>query len=95
MAPEASTHDDANAASHAPPPKKQKQLTGHDVVKLQQDINDAPTVEELSKILKGDVYKQLKSSGPEDVYTQTSNLAKAKHAILSGPLEEEVPAKPF
>ena len=86
--------DDANAASHAPPAKKQKQLTGHDVVELQQAINDAPTTEALGAILKGDTYKRLKSAGPEDVYTQTSNLAKAKHAILTNTDEQE-PAKPF
>ena len=64
-------------------------------MQLQQAINDAPTVEELSSILKGDTYKRLKSAGPEDVYTQTSHLAKAKHAILTNADEPELPAKPF
>jgi hypothetical protein len=74
--------DDGNAASQ-PKTAKPAKLTGHDVVKLQAEIHDAPTVEILSAILHGDTYKRLKTCGPEDVYQQTSNLAKAKHAVLT------------
>lgn len=73
--------DDGNAASA--PRRKPKPLSGHDVVALQQFINDAPTTEELTKILKGATYRQLKAGGPADVYEQTKNLATAKHATLT------------
>jgi hypothetical protein len=79
--------DDGNAAS-APKQAKPAKLTGHDVVRLQAEINDAPTVEVLSAILHSDTYKRLKAGGPEDVYAQTSSLAKAKHAVLSGAKDE-------
>jgi hypothetical protein len=79
--------DDAEAVRRDPKQKPVK-LTGHDVVKLQAEINDAPTVEALSAILHGDTYKRLKQCGPEDVYSQTSALAKAKHALLSSATDE-------
>jgi hypothetical protein len=80
--------DDANAASQ-PKQQKVKKLTGHDVVKLQGEINAATTVEALSDLLHADAYQTLKRSGPEDVYQQTSKLAKAKHVLLTTPIEEQ------
>lgn len=83
--------DDGNAAS-APPkkPAAGKKLTGHDVVAIQARINAANTVEELSDLLKGEAYQTLKRLGPADVYEQTSKLAKARHALLITPPEEQV-----
>ena len=82
--------DDGNAAS-APTSKKprKKPVSGHDVVELQQAINNTKTTEELTELLKGDAYKQLKLDGPQDVYEQTSSLAKAKHAVLTEPPPEK------
>jgi hypothetical protein len=83
--------DDGNAASAPSRQKQTVKLTGHDVVKLQGEINDAPTTEALSAILHGDTYKQLKSTGPEDVYQQTAKLAKAKHTLLTTPITGDEP----
>jgi hypothetical protein len=58
------------------------QLTGHQVVQLQQEINNAPTEDTLQALLRGDVYQQLKNAGPADVYEQTRSLAMAKAAVL-------------
>ena len=88
--------DDAEAVrapSRKPLPKKvskKQPVSGHDVVEIQAAIRDADTAEALTEILKGDVYKQLKSDGPADVYEQTSNLAKARMELI-----KTAPDKPF
>lgn len=95
--------DDAEAVRQAPKKptaKPTKQLTGHDVSDLWAAINKAETVEQLSAILKGAEYKQLKDHGPEDIYEKTSKLAKARHALLITPPaeqagEQEDEPKPF
>jgi hypothetical protein len=84
------TDDDAQAASQpAKSHAEKRQLTGHDVVHLQGAINAAATVEALSELLKGALYQQLKQAGPADVYEQTSKLAKAKHVLLTTPIDEQ------
>jgi hypothetical protein len=58
------------------------QLTGHEVVQLQQSINAATSEDMLQLILRSAVYTQLKNAGPADVYEQTKQLAIAKAAVL-------------
>ena len=90
-----SEDDDGNAASQ-PAAKRQpaQQLSGHEVVALQQSIHDAGTVEILAELLKARVYQQLKATGPADVYEQTSKLARAKHALLMMPPAEQAGEEP-
>jgi len=85
--------DDGNAASQqsakdwskqksTPKPSGPPLSTEH-IAELTQAINGSPDVEALTSILAGKSYRQLKANGPADKYETLSNLAKAKHAILS------------
>lgn len=86
--------DDANEAAKPAAKRPVKKLTGHEVVALQLAINSATSVEDLSLVLKGAAYQSLKNNGPEDVYEQTSKLAKSKHAILVTPPAEQAGEQP-
>ena len=71
--------------------QKVKPLTGHDVHKLQEAIQEVPTTQDLTQILRGPVYAQLKAQGPADVYAQTKKLAEARHALLTSAPDEDSP----
>jgi hypothetical protein len=58
------------------------QLSGHQVVQLQQEIKSATNEDALQVLLRGAIYSQLKNDGPADVYEQTRALAVAKAAEL-------------
>lgn len=90
--------DDGNAASQPSPKKRSAKphitpipVSGHDVVELQKQIQEAETTDALAAVLKGNIYMALKSDGPSDVYEQTSKLARVRHALLRTPPAE----KPF
>ena len=88
--------DDAEAVrapSRKPLPKKvskKQPVGGHEVVALQQLIQETETKEALSETLRGDTYKRLKSDGPADVYEQTRALAEDQSKLIRDNTE-----KPF
>ena len=80
--------DDAEAVrapARKPLPKKvskKQPVGGHEVVALQQLIQETETEKALAETLRGDTYLRLKSDGPADVYEQTRALAEDQAKLI-------------